>query len=103
MVLRWTAAGMPNAQRSFRRPKGYLPLESGLCQREPRERFGGRRSSDRTSASRGNEATKRSSPQAHVTSLPGFAEISYPDRLIGLAAMLCGDERHVLHVYATWN
>src|SRR6266700_2146544 len=23
MVLRWTAAGMPNAQRSFRRPKGY--------------------------------------------------------------------------------
>jgi len=35
--------------------------------------------------------------------LPGFAEISYPDRLIGLAAMLCGDERHVLHVYATWN
>jgi len=23
MVLRWTAAGVPNAHRSFRRPKGY--------------------------------------------------------------------------------
>jgi hypothetical protein len=26
MLLRWTAAGMPNAQRSFRRVKGYKQM-----------------------------------------------------------------------------
>lgn len=28
---------------------------------------------------------------------------SHPDQSIGLAAMLRADERHIVHVYATWS
>jgi hypothetical protein len=51
MVLRWTAAGMANAQRSFRPPKGYKqrpnsppalhphaqPTVIGMCVSQPRQ------------------------------------------------------------------